>query len=109
MSVVLFKQWVKTNMAAVVMGQCIRVPDVNICASSELIRALRGLLPAGLQSAQSCQLQPDQPVFTRVSVCETFCSALHFRVCIITDHIYYSTYQIGCVILWVCDQLPVCF
>lgn len=40
------------------------VPDVNICALSGLIRALRGRppLPAGLQSVQSRQLQPDQPV-----------------------------------------------
>lgn len=38
-------------------------PDVNICALSGLIQALRGPLPAGLLSVQSHKLQPNQPVF----------------------------------------------
>lgn len=39
------------------------IPDVNICALSGLIQALRGPLPAGLLSVQTHKLQPNQPVF----------------------------------------------
>lgn len=48
---------INVMLAAVRRHWGVLVPDVNPYASSGLIRALRGPLPAGLQSAQLCQLQ----------------------------------------------------
>lgn len=51
---------------------------MNICALSGLILALRGPLPAASLSAQSHQMQPDQPVFhLRVP---SDCPTLHFHM-----------------------------
>lgn len=41
------------------------IPDVNICALSGLIQALRGPLPAGLLSVQSASAQPAGFHFSR--------------------------------------------